>query len=120
MNAGATEGGRLTRAVIMATVILASALFVLGLILFVVRGGSVQPLRVNTLAGLVEHATHAIARMQPAGFIEAGLLVLLVAPFLRLIAGVLQSARGRDWRFVIVGIVVAGLLLTGIVLGTGG
>ncbi len=120
MKAEATEGGRLTRTVIMVTIVLASALFVLGLILFVVQGGSVQPLQANTLAGLVNRAMHAIAGMQPSGFIEAGLLVLLVAPFLRLIAGVLQSAHGRDWRFVVVGLVVAGLLLTGIVLGTGG
>lgn len=110
----------MTRAVIMATIMLASALFVLGLILFVVRGGGVQSLKSDTLGRLVEHAIHEITSMQPGGFIEAGLLVLLVAPFLRLIAGVAQSARGRDWRFVIVGIVVAGLLLTGILLGTGG
>lgn len=120
MKAGATERGRLTQSVIMAAIILASALFVFGLIVFLVRGGNVQPLQGNTFARLVQLAIDDIARMQPIGFIEAGLLVLLLAPLLRLIAGMVQSARGGDWRFVIVGIVVAVLVLTGIFLGTGG
>lgn len=119
MKAGATEGGRLTQAVILATVILAATLFVLGLILFLVQGGGVQPLRGHAFWGLVEGAWRDASRLRPIGFIEAGLLVLLLAPLLRLAAGVVQSARGRDWRFVIVGIAVAVLLLTGIVLGTG-
>jgi uncharacterized membrane protein len=119
MRSGATEGGRLTAVVITASIILASALFVAGLILFLARGGASQPFQVHSLADLVGNAISGIVRMQPRGFIEAGLLVLLLAPFLRLIAGVVQSTRGRDWRFVIVGVVVAGLLLTGIVLGTG-
>ena len=120
MKAGATERGRLTQAVIMATIILASALFALGLIMFLVQGGSVQPLQGKTFANLVQLAMHGVARMQPIGFIEAGLLVLLLAPLLRLVAGIVQSARVRDWRFVIVGIAVAILVLTGIVLGTRG
>ncbi len=120
MRSGATEGGRLTAAVITASIILASALFVSGLVLFLARGGASQPFQVHSLAGLMENAIHGIAGMQPRGFIEAGLLVLLLAPFLRLVAGVIQSSRGRDWRFVVVGVVVAGLLLTGIFLGTGG
>lgn len=119
MRSGATEGGRLTAVVITVSIILASALFMSGLILFLARGGASQPFQVRSLAGLVENAIRGIAGLQPRGFIEAGLLVLLLAPFMRLIAGVIQSTRGRDWRFVIVGVVVAGLLLAGILLGTG-
>ena len=120
MRSGATEGGRLTAWVITASMFLAAALFASGLVLFLVRGGASQPFQVHSLAGLVENAILGIAGLQPRGYIEAGLLVLLLAPVMRLVAGVVQSSRGRDWRFVFVGVVVAGLLLTGIVLGTGG
>jgi len=118
MKAGTAEGGRLTEFVILAAVMLASALFVLGLILFLVQGGRVHPLQGHTFWGLVGDAWRDALRLRPIGFIEAGLLVLLLAPLLRLIAGVVQSARGRDWRFVVVGIAVAVLLLAGIFLGT--
>ncbi|MGA7966358.1 MAG: DUF1634 domain-containing protein [Gammaproteobacteria bacterium] len=118
MKSDSAEGGRLTAGVIVVAVALSSALFVIGLALFLFRGGAAQPLQVHGIMDIVVHAARGIAQGQSRGFIEAGLLVLLLAPFLRLIASVINSARQHNWRFVVIGLFVMVLLLTGILLGT--
>lgn len=119
MKSGSSEGGRLTAGVIVFAVVLSSTLFVIGLAVFFFRGGTVQPLQVHGFTDVVGHAVRGMAHGQSRGFIEAGLLVLLFAPFLRLIAGVINSTQQRNWRFVTLGILVIALLLAGILLGTG-
>lgn len=118
MRTGSAEGGRFTAWVVVLAVAIASLLFAIGVALFFLHGGAEAPLRVRGIPELIVHALRGSAQMQPRGFIEAGLLVLLLAPFLRLVAGVVNSARQRDWLFVGVGVVVVALLLTGIFLGT--
>lgn len=118
MRSHSAEGGRLTAGVIVFAIALASALFFIGLALFLFRGRLEQPLQVHGAMDIIVHAVRGIAQGQSRGFIEAGLLVLLLAPFLRLIASVINSARQHNWRFVVIGLFVMLLLLTGILLGT--
>ena len=118
MNRESTEGGRFTAWVIVAAVILASVLFALGLVVFILEGGTEQPFQVRGIFDVATHAIRGSAQFQPRGFIEAGLLVLLFAPFLRLFAGVIHSTRRRDWLFAAIGVLVMVLLLAGILLGT--
>lgn len=118
MRTDSTEGGRFAAWVVMIAVALASLLFALGVVLFFVHGGAEAPVRVRGIPDLIVHAIRSSVSMRPRGFIEAGLLVLLLAPFLRLVAGMVNNARQRDWLFVGIGVVVAVLLLTGIFLGT--
>lgn len=120
MSGSARESGRLTASLITATVTLASLLFAIGLGIFLVRGGSARPFQVGGMAQLFSHALRGISTGQARGFIEAGLIVLLLGPLLRLGAAVLRSIYDRDWRFAAIGLAVAVLLLTGILLGTGG
>ncbi|MGH8126782.1 MAG: DUF1634 domain-containing protein [Gammaproteobacteria bacterium] len=119
MKSHSAEGGRLTAGVIVFAVGLVSALFIIGLVVFFFQGGLAQPFQVHGFMDVVRHVARGIAHGQSRGFIEAGLLVLLFAPFLRLIAGVVNSAQQRNWRFVALGIMVIALLLAGILLGTG-
>ena len=120
MKGEGTEGGRLTAAVIMAAIVLAAALMAAGVILFLVRGGAGHPFHARSLGELLLNAAGGIFAGRPRSYVEAGLLVLLLAPLLRLAAGAIQSARRGDWRFVLTSVIVAGLLITGILLGTGG
>lgn len=118
MRTDSAEGGRFAASVVVLAVVLASLLFALGVVLFFLHGGAEAPVRVQGIPELIVHAMRGSVSMQPRGFIEAGLLVLLLAPFLRLVAGMVSNARQRDWLFVGIGVVVAVLLLTGIFLGT--
>lgn len=120
MRRDGTEGGRLTAAVIMGAIVVAAILLAVGVTLFLVRGGAEHPFHARSLGELLLNAAGGISAGRPRSYIEAGLLVLLLAPLLRLAAGAIQSARRGDWRFVLTSVVVAGLLITGILLGTGG
>lgn len=115
------EHGRVrpAAALVTAAVYLAAALLTAGLGLYLVRGGAAQPFQVHSVLQLFTHAARSIAAGAPRGFIEAGLIVLLLGPFLRLAAAVLRCGRGPDWRYAAIGAVVAALMLAGIVLGTG-
>lgn len=118
MKSESSEGGRVTAWVISAAVVLASVLFALGLAVFILQGGAEEPFRVRGILDVAVHAVRGSAHLQPRGFIEAGLLVLLFAPLARLFAGVVGSARRRSWLYVAIGILVMALLLAGILLGT--
>ena len=119
MRPDSAESGRFTAGAIVFAVVLSSALFALGLAVFFFHGGATQPFRVRGFSDVVAHAVRGTAHGEARGFIEAGLLVLLFAPFPRLIAGVMDSAKHRNWRFVTIGICVMLLLLAGILLGIG-
>jgi len=118
MNRESAEGGRFTAWVIGAAVVLAAVLFALGLVVYILEGGAEQPFQVRGIFDVAVHAVRGSAHFRSWGFIEAGLLVLLFAPFLRLFAGVVASTRRRDWLFAAIGVLVMALLLAGILLGT--
>lgn len=119
MKHAGSEGGSLTAWVIAAAILLASLLLAAGIAAFFLGGStSTTPLAAHGFLRVVGRAVHGVGHFEASGLIEAGLLVLLLAPFARLVAGAVQSARGGDWRFVAIGIAVAALLLTGILLGT--
>ena len=59
----------------------------------------------------------ALAGLQPGGFFELGLLVLLATPFARVVALGVAFARRRWWLFASISVVVAALLIVGAVLG---
>lgn len=119
MKHQAAESGRLTAWVIAASVAAASALLVGGLVAFVVRGSASAPISAHSFIGVLSRALHGIQHFEARGLIEAGLVVLLLTPLARLVAGAVQSARRGDWRFVAIGVIVACLLAAGILLGTG-
>ena len=58
-----------------------------------------------------------LSRLQPGGFFELGLLVLLFTPFARVLALGIAFARRRWWLFAGISTVVAALLIVGAVLG---
>lgn len=118
MKHEAAEGGRLTAWVIAAAIAVASVLLFGGLISFVMGGAPSGPPATRNFIGVLTRAALGIRRFDARGLIEAGLLVLLLTPLARLVAGALQSARRGDWRFVAIGVIVACLLVAGILLGT--
>lgn len=117
MRPESSEGGRFTAWVVACTVLLASVLLALGLAAYAMHGGAGQPLQVRGVRELIAHAVRGSLRFQARGLVEAGLLVLLFAPLLRLFAGVLGGVGVRNGFFVAIGMLVAALMLAGIFLG---
>jgi uncharacterized membrane protein len=71
-----------------------------------------HPVTVSELGSL-------LARGRPSAFMEAGILVLLATPMLRVLTLIGVFARERDIRFAAAAVVVAGLLVLGVLLGPG-
>ncbi len=119
MRPNPAESGRFTAGAIVFATVLSFALFIFGLAVFFFHGGAVQPFQVRGFSDVVAHAVRGTLHGEARGLIEAGLLVLLFAPVLRLVAGVIESAKRRNWRFVTIGTLVLLLLSAGILLGIG-
>jgi len=90
----------------------------LGLMLFLARGGAYFPTtpsgRIDEILAYVWHEARAL---RPSAFLDAGLLVILFTPLVRLLSGVVANARMRDWLYVVIGGIVIGLVLIGLFAG---
>lgn len=62
----------------------------------------------------------ALAALEPGGFFELGLVVLVATPVARVIALGVGFARRREWMFVSFSAVVLALLALGALLGLKG
>ena len=93
----------------------AVALLVVGVILALARPGVAVP-HVTTVQDVPGELAR-LSRLQPGGFFELGLLVLLFTPFARVLALGIAFARRRWWLFAGISTVVAALLIVGAVLG---
>jgi uncharacterized membrane protein len=58
-----------------------------------------------------------LAALDPGGFYELGLMVLLLTPFARVVALGISFTRRREWLFAGISAVVAAMLMIGAVLG---
>ena len=89
-----------------------------GLTLFMARGAAYFPTtpsgRIDEILGYVWHEAQAL---RPSAFMEAGLLVILFTPLVRLLSGVVTYARAWDWLYVGVGVLVTTLVLVGLFTG---
>lgn len=59
-------------------------------------------------------------RGQPEAIIMAGIVILLLTPVVRVAISVLAFALERDWRYVIITLLVLGILAASFLLGKGG
>jgi uncharacterized membrane protein len=92
--------------------LLAVGLMIVGAILAAVRGsGSVDD------SSSVGRLPHLLAGGDPTGFLELGLLVLLVTPAARVVALLAFYARRRQWLFAGISLVVIIVLALSAYLG---
>jgi uncharacterized membrane protein len=94
---------------------LAASCILVGLALFLARGGVYFP---RTPSGLIDQILAYIWRearaLRPSAFMDAGILVILFTPLARLASGVVANVRARDWLYVGIGVVVIALVVTGL------
>ncbi len=72
-----------------------------------------QPASLSSPSGVIG----ALAGLQPASFIQLGLLVLIATPVLRVVMSAYSFARMRDWVYVVATLIVLGVLAFGLVSG---
>lgn len=89
-----------------------------GLGLFLAKGGAQAPATPRgSLLHIVETAIRGGESLHAGALLDTGLLVLLLTPVARLVAGIYSSARAKDWLYVLIGFVVFGLVITGFFTG---
>ncbi|MGZ4825298.1 MAG: DUF1634 domain-containing protein [Terriglobales bacterium] len=66
-----------------------------------------EPENLRSLSGIV----HAAAAGHPAGIIQAGLLLLIATPIARVIFSAFGFLKERDYRYVVITLIVLGVLL---------
>jgi len=121
MNALAEHRRWLTAWILRLSIALCLISIVAGLALFLIHGGTLQPANPSgSLVDILDGALHRGEALHAGAFLVAGLLVLLLTPVTRLLAGIYISARARDWVYVLIGLVVVGLVIAGLLLGQAG
>ena len=99
------------------------ALFLLcilvGLGLFFAGGLRVPTTPRGSLLAIFKGALAGSEGLHAGALLDVGLLVLLLTPAARLLAGIYISARARDGLYVAIGLVVMALLVVGLVAGQG-
>jgi uncharacterized membrane protein len=97
--------GRILRVGVWAS----AGLMILGLLLAALAPASIN--RASTTPSLGELAVHLWSKsFDPVTLMFAGLVLLMFTPILRVITAIAAFASERDWRFVLVSIIVFLLL----------
>jgi uncharacterized membrane protein len=98
--------------VLIVGLLISMALLVVGVILTIARPHVPVPHQ-TSLRGIPAQ----LAGLDPGGFYELGLLVLLATPFARVVALGIAFAHRRQWLFAGISFTVMVLLMVGAVLG---
>lgn len=121
MNALAEHRRWLTAWILRLSIALCLISIVAGLALFLIRGGAYLPANPSgSLFDILDGALDRSETLHAGAFLVTGLLVLLLTPVARLVAGIYISARARDWVYVLIGLVVMGLVVVGMLMGQAG
>lgn len=121
MNDLAQHRRWLTAWILRLSISLCLLLILLGLVLFLAQGGTHVPaFPRGSLADILTGAWQRGEGLHAGAFLDAGLVVLLLTPVARLVAGIYISARARDWLYVGIGAVVIALVLIGLFIGANG
>lgn len=93
-------------------------LVVTGLVLFFFHGSARLPAAPSgSLFSIIRHAVMRSASLHADAFLDAGIVLLLLTPMVRPLAGVYISARARDWLYTCIGLLVLMLVVSGVVAG---
>ena len=104
---------------ILRTSILLCLLFIIiGLGIFLVHGATHLPTTPSgRLSAILESVVHGGIGLHASAFLVAGIVVLLLTPIVRLLSGVVVSARAHDSLYVMIGLIVLALVIAGLLIG---
>lgn len=76
-----------------------------------------QPVGLSERAPAPQEIVRGLSYGDPAAIITAGILVLMLTPFARVVVLLYEFVRAREGSFVVISIVVLCLLITSIAIG---
>ncbi|MGH8370834.1 MAG: DUF1634 domain-containing protein [Gammaproteobacteria bacterium] len=106
--------------IVRASVGLCMACMVDGLALFFLHGSRMPGMPAGSLWHILNGIVRDASSSQAGAFLDAGLLILLFTPIVRLLAGVYVSLRMRDWLYASIGLMVVALVVIGLLAGQNG
>lgn len=106
--------------IVRASVGLCMVCMVAGLALFFLYGSRMPGIPAGSLLHILNRIVLDVSSAQAAAFLDAGLLILLFTPIVRLLAGVYVSLRMRDWLYAVIGLMVVALVGIGLLAGQNG
>jgi len=71
----------------------------------------------GSLREMIQAAIQGSIGLHASAFLDAAIIVLLLTPMARLLAGIYVSARVHDWLYVAIGALVLALVITGVIAG---
>lgn len=118
MNQLARERQFLARLILRTSISLCLLLIIIGLVIFFARGGLLIPASPSgKFSSIMGRVLHGGAGLHASAYLIGGIVVLVLTPIARLLAGVAMSARARDGLYVVIGLVVLALLVAGLLIG---
>jgi uncharacterized membrane protein len=104
--------------ILRVSIALCALLIATGLVIFFVHGSThilVTP--GGSLREMIHASIQGSMGLHAAAFLDAAIIVLLLTPMARLVAGIYVSARVRDWLYVAIGTLVLVLVIIGVIAG---
>ena len=112
---------RITREILRASISLSVLFILVGLGIFLARGGIYVPRTPSgSIGAILSYVWQGVPRLHASAYLDAGVLVLLFTPLARLAAGVVANIRAQDWVYVLIGLLVLSLVLLGLLMGQSG
>jgi len=101
--------------ILRAGAILSAAIILIGMLLLLLHPGDFQVFP-HTLG----QVWTGLLALQPQAVIAAGLLLLITTPVMTVAAAAVAFALERDWRYVVIALVVLAILITSFLIAKGG
>jgi len=103
---------RRIRFVLLGGMVLSLSLMAVGLALYALNPGASK----DVALGPIE-AIRALMNGDPLGLVDLGIMLLIATPLARLIVALWQFARGREWKMVVVALLVLSVVAVAVLLG---
>ena len=107
--------------ILRASIGLSLVSILIGLGVFLMKGADYTPRTPSgSIAAILGHVWQEALGLHASAFLDFGVLVMLFTPLARLAAGVVASARAKDWLYTSIGLLVIMLVVIGLYAGQSG
>lgn len=121
MNGIVRERRLLNIWILRVSIALCALLIAVGLAIFFIHGSMHIPATPSgSLREMIQVSIQGSIGLHASAFLDAAIIVLLLTPMARLVAGIYVSARVRDWLYVGIGVLVLALVIVGVIAGQSG
>lgn len=100
--------------------ILSAAIILIGILLLLLHPGDLPETSLQAFPHTLDQVWTGLLALQPQPVIAAGLLLLIATPVMTVTAAAVTFALERDWRYVVIALLVLAILITSFFIGKGG